>query len=731
MKRYLLLTVILAIGFAKLTIAQQTWSRVTPLPQENDINHMIKIPGTNTLIAAASNATLMYSDDAGETWNLQLQPAGMHRDFSCKQLFFIDSLTGFVAGSNKTILKTDNGGESWRIVHSSAANQAIGSIYFSTALNGFATSGSDTLLKTSDGGDSWQAVSLGDDVSLSRIAFADSLNGFILNYLQPSWLVTHDGGLNWEPEPLPDIFNQDGIHDIIFVNDSTGFVAQDYDIQTAIGVYIYKTTDKGANWNLASPYLHAYSAGFSVNGSEQIAMLGTSAMYESIVALSNDGGESWQTASLPFGSWFARTLTYLDGEHMFAGGSKGYLFSSSDSGLTWEQTDQHIFKGYIRDMEFLDALNGYLLMESWSTGVAQTILNTTTDGGKSWEYIPTPYFAEGSMSFPCADTGFILGTGFYTTLFRTFDKGQTWEELPVGNEDLYEYKISFYDSQTGIIVHDYGILKTNDGGETWEEPAFLYPYLEISKVEFHSPELIYMCGRVDGSAFLFKSEDGGINWQQFNAGPYNWAYDMSFAGDNSIFLGCFSSILKSTDGGGSWVPANVHINGNFIVKKLSFPVPEIGYATIGYHDETLLKTIDGGENWYPVEIPVTSELNFVFFTDELNGLFSGANGLLISTETGGVVPVKPKLNQDDGITIYPNPFIDEISFGFPDGISNLIKTISVYDVQGRKVFDFQGSVLSGSVKWSAKGIAPGFYFARISTAGGIIKTFKIIKASER
>ncbi len=151
MKRYLLLTVILAIGFVKLTIAQQAWSRVTPLPQENDINHMIKIPGTNTLIAAASNATLMYSDDAGETWNLQLQPAGMHRDFRCNQLFFNDSLTGFVAGSNKTILKTDNGGESWRVVHSSAANQTIGSIYFSTALNGFATSGSDTLLKTSDG----------------------------------------------------------------------------------------------------------------------------------------------------------------------------------------------------------------------------------------------------------------------------------------------------------------------------------------------------------------------------------------------------------------------------------------------------------------------------------------------------------------------------------------------------------------------------------------------------
>jgi hypothetical protein len=48
--------------------AQLPWTRISPTPQEHWINEIIRIPGTDRLMAACEGSTVMMSDDAGETW---------------------------------------------------------------------------------------------------------------------------------------------------------------------------------------------------------------------------------------------------------------------------------------------------------------------------------------------------------------------------------------------------------------------------------------------------------------------------------------------------------------------------------------------------------------------------------------------------------------------------------------------------------------------------------------
>ncbi|MBE0662086.1 MAG: hypothetical protein IH597_06425 [Bacteroidales bacterium] len=58
--------------------AQLPWTRISPAPQEHWINEIIRIPGTDRLMAACEGSTIMMSDDDGETWDLMMNPAGMN-----------------------------------------------------------------------------------------------------------------------------------------------------------------------------------------------------------------------------------------------------------------------------------------------------------------------------------------------------------------------------------------------------------------------------------------------------------------------------------------------------------------------------------------------------------------------------------------------------------------------------------------------------------------------------
>ena len=153
-----------------------------------------------------------------------------------------------------------------------------------------------------------------------------------------------------------------------------------------------------------------------------------------------EAGESGVTASL-------RGLSAVSEEVAWASGSAGTVIRTIDGGTTWQEVSvPGADTLQFRDIEGFDANTAVIL----SAGLPAVIYKTT-DGGNTWDQ---KYFsmAEGTfydaMDFWDDQTGIAFGDAIDGRLLilRTFDAGETWEELP------YENRPQALDGQGGFAA---------------------------------------------------------------------------------------------------------------------------------------------------------------------------------------------------------------------------------------------------------------------------------------
>lgn len=156
-----------------------------------------------------------------------------------------------------------------------------------------------------------------------------------------------------------------------------------------------------------------------------------------------------------------------------------------------------------------------------------------------------------------------------------------------------------------------GILKSSDGGETWEKSLdwSLNENHGIWAIRIHpsNPNIIY-AATTDG---VYKSEDAGASWQQIH--DVVMANDLVIHPDhpNTLLVGCGNlnssgrGIYRSTDGGAHWI--QIHSGLPSYKGKVQFGIspsnPDIVYASIGNSlggdDEAswLCQSSDFGATW--------------------------------------------------------------------------------------------------------------------------------------
>jgi hypothetical protein len=112
---------------------------------------------------------------------------------------------------------------------------------------------------------------------------------------------------------------------------------------------------------------------------------------------------------------------------------------------------------------------------------------------------------------------------------------------------------------------------------------------------------------------------------------------MTFMSPNvAIAVGSNGEIVKSTDGGSTWVEKQSNISTR--INSVCFPSSSIGYAVAG--GGKAIKTTDGGESWTIQSTSVTYQLNDAAFVDNLCGFVGGNSGYL-QTNDGGQTWIKP------------------------------------------------------------------------------------------
>jgi photosystem II stability/assembly factor-like uncharacterized protein len=273
-------------------------------------------------------------------------------------------------------------------------------------------------------------------------------------------------------------------------------------------------------------------------------------------------------------------------------------------------------EGGDKDITFIDTLFAVTMGGSsriWTCGF-NGIVYHSDDGGRKWERQETgTHKTLFDIIFLDDRDGVACGQG--GTILRTGDGGQKWEQLETPVE-VSLLKIAFSNTQTACAVGDQGVvLYTNNGGKTWAE----------GEVEDETANEDPGDQEEDEMGMLLDEGDGG--------GREYILYGVSLADDNTGYaVGEFSSFLKTTDGGATWVNRPLsEAGGKSLFSVYTLSAEEIWVVGI---DGIMLFSGDGGQNWRQVDLPVKKHLFAVKFYGN-NGYVVGKEGIYLRSTDGG------------------------------------------------------------------------------------------------
>ncbi len=155
--------------------------------------------------------------------------------------------------------------------------------------------------------------------------------------------------------------------------------------------------------------------------------------------------------------------------------------------------------------------------------------------------------------------------------------------------------VFFLNENLGWIAGSSGtILRTTDGGYTWEEPSKPLPVIaSMYSIFFVNENVGYAGGTHD---LLLKTTDGGTTWTEltFNADD-GTVYSIYFADENIGWAQNGKSILYTTDGGANW---SAQVTGSSVtLKAMSFSSPGHGVCVGGKSGAFAFYYTTDGLNW--------------------------------------------------------------------------------------------------------------------------------------
>ena len=139
-----------------------------------------------------------------------------------------------------------------------------------------------------------------------------------------------------------------------------------------------------------------------------------------------------------------------------------------------------------------------------------------------------------------------------------------------------------------------GLIKSNDGGITWEhvsnviEPPVDFHAMAISK---QNPETII--GFDSGARGLFKTVDAGQTWETLEPPEYVSALTISPDDSELIFAGTGNGIFRSDSGGKSWTHLNAY--QGLSVHALAFDDKGKLFASVKTFG--IVQSNDFGDSW--------------------------------------------------------------------------------------------------------------------------------------
>jgi len=308
---------------------------------------------------------------------------------------------------------------------------------------------------------------------------------------------------------------------------------------------VVRTEDGGQTWFNVTP-AGAATLGYGTGGSFlsnslAFVLVGdpTNPIANATLYRTSDGGLSWTSNSVPFGSGDLRFLDDKNGWIMAqlgvaAGSNAVSVYQTTDGGKNWKRmfindptvdgaTDSLPLGGLKNALVPLD------MKTAWVSGVIYApdtlYLYRTDDGGSNWSQVIVD-LSERATGSELSITAFQLvsptagyvAVNYYedtlkTMLYVTRDSGQTWTLTPTNI--LNGTAVDFVSDADGFIFSGEVFQVTHDAGGTWAsiqpDTSFADSFMSM---DFVNPQTGWVLAMdVNTSAIqLYRTEDGGQTW---------------------------------------------------------------------------------------------------------------------------------------------------------------------------------------------------------------------------
>ena len=236
-----------------------------------------------------------------------------------------------------------------------------------------------------------------------------------------------------------------------------------------------------------------------------------------LIAQSTDNGLTWDKKHF-FDEDTLNDIVFCTHEVGFVVGNNGTILRTQDAGLSWEQMSSGTSQN-------INAIAAFDLNNIWLVGNSSLIMHST-DMGETWTMKSFLSDNRNLNEIKCKESrGYIAGQG--NIVLNTEDGGMKWEKQQILFESLAEY-----DEIRSLNITDNKVYAFGDRGGWYSIGDFVYTedninwhilgnFINSSNIYFQDEQKGFMayysnttCGDCNIGLWILKTIDGGDTWDE-------------------------------------------------------------------------------------------------------------------------------------------------------------------------------------------------------------------------